>query len=353
MKVNSKVAMYLGAAALMTASGSASADVDVSFYGLLDVWAGSQETPGADDDTKQLGAGGMTTSYIGTTATIDLPNETKAIAKLEMFLRPDNAEDGRYGGDEMFARAASVGFQGKLGTLSAGRVTAPLFLPVVFSNPYGGSFTFSPAILHTYQGGNNGPYVGDSGWSDSLSYSSPSLGGLSANLVYSFGEEEGEDSENKVGANLVYRNGGFMGTVAGHSVDEGALDSGDSAGFGEGGAIPNAIGQDAYMAGVSYDFSVVKLFGMYQDLETETQTGDVDIDTVQAGFSIPAGPGSVLGSYAVSDYSGEIDDERTTWTVGYDWVLNDNVDIYANFMNDDFDELGDGNTYGVGTRLKF
>ncbi len=360
MKLNRKVAMTLGAATLMGASGVASADVNVDFYGLLDVFAGSREAPGAADDSKVLDAGGMTTSFVGFTATADINESTTAFAKAEMFLRPDTGDDGRYNGDEFFARAAQVGINGDLGQIAAGRVGAPMFLPVIFSNPFGGSFVFSPAILHSFQGGNYGATVGDSGWSNGISYTSPKMGGLTANVVYAFGEESGEDSENKFGGNLVYRAGGLMLTAAAHSVKQGALNSGDSPGFGEGGGLA-AIGggvfsvtdQDAYLVGASYDFQVVKVYGMYHSLDTDTTVGDVDVDTYQGGVSVPAGPGSILAAYAKSEFDGEVDAERKTWTVGYDWVINDQLDVYANYMNDDIDTLGDGDSYGVGTRLKF
>nr|WP_238401193.1 porin [Alloalcanivorax marinus] len=344
----------------MGASGMACADVEVDFYGLLDLFAGSRESAVAGDDSKVLDAGGMTTSFVGFSATADLNESTQAFAKAEMFLRPDTGDDGRYNGDEFFARAAQIGVKGDLGTFSAGRVGAPMFLPVIFSNPFGGSFVFSPAILHSYQGGNYGATVGDSGWSNGVSYTSPNMSGLTATVTYAFGEEEGEDSENKFGGNLVYRNGGLMLTAAAHSVKQGALNSGDSPGFGEsgglaaiGGGVFSVTDQDAYLVGASYDFQVIKVYGMFHSLDTDTTTGSVDVDTYQGGVDIPVGPGSVLASYASSDFEGDIDTERNTWTVGYDWIINDQFDVYANFMNDDIDDLGDGDTYGVGARFKF
>ena len=61
----------------------------------------------------------------------------------------------------------------------------------------------------------------------------------------------------------------------------------------------------------------------------------------------------MLAADANSDFEGDIDTERKTWTVGYDWIINEQFDVYANYMNDDVDDLGDGDTYGVGARFKF
>ncbi|CUR46227.1 predicted porin [Alloalcanivorax xenomutans] len=352
MKLKKQAAIVLGAAALMSAAGPVSAEAKVSFYGLLDLWAGSAGNKTTGDDTLKMDAGGMATSFLGFKASMDLTPGITGIAAAEMFFRPDNAEDGRYGGDEFFARSAYIGATGDFGTLKAGRNTAPYYLPVVFSNSLGGSFTFSPSILHSFQGGNYGPIMGDSGWSNSLAYTTPEMGGLTATLMYAFGEEEDEHGENKVGGNAVYRNGKFMATVAAHSVKQGALAVGDVS-AGEYGAIPDATDQDAVMVGVAYDFDIFKLFAQYQNLATDTLNGDVDTDTYVFSFAVPAGGGSVLGSYGYSDFTGAWETERDTWSVAYSYPLAKQLDLYAVFMHDDVEIIGDADSYGVGAQFRF
>ena len=340
----------LATTALLGLSGLAQAETQASFYGVLDVWAGSKELPGDDGGTAKLDAGGMTTSFLGVKVTTALPNGMTGMAVAESFLRPDTGEDRRYSGDEFFARNAYVGVAGDLGTFKAGRSTAPMFVPTLISNPFGGAFGFSPAIQQSFLGGNNGPTAGDSAWSNALSYTSPNLGGVTANLMYAFGEQEGDESANRVGGHLVYRGGGLMLTLAGHRIQEGAIDS--NGGVGEAGAL-GALDQDGVLAGASYDLGVVKVFGSFQRLETGTLTGDIDTDTGQAGVSIPVGKGAALASYAQTDYSGDRDTKRKTWTVGYDYPFNETLDVYVAYMHDDLEDTGDGDTYGVGSRFKF
>ena len=346
MKAMFRSALIL-APCLLALSGMAKADTELSFYGLVDVWAGSKEAPANSDSTARLDAGGMTTSFLGTRIQTTLPNGVRAFAVAEMFFRPDTGEDRRYPNDEFFARAAYVGARGDLGQLKAGRTTAPLFVPVITSNPFGASFNFSPAVLHSFLGGNNGPMAGNSAWSNSISYTTPSMGGLRANVVYAFGEQEGDSGANRLGGSLTYRQGGLMVTLAGHSIKDGAINAG-----GDPGAL-GADSQDAWLLGLSYDLGPVQVFGMYQALETGTATGDIDTDTAQAGVAVPVGQGKAMASYAHTDYSGARDTERNTWAVGYSYPFNTSLDMYAAFLRDDLKDTGDGNTYGIGARFRF
>lgn len=352
MNKSCKFMAPFAAAVLACSVGNASAETDISFYGLIDVWAGSTERPSSTDKTYELGSGGMSTSFLGFTATHTLTDNLKAIGGVEMFFRPDSAEDGRYGGDEFFARGAYVGLDGPFGQIKGGRNTAPYFLPMVFSNPFGDSFVFSPSILHSFQGGNNGPIVGDSGWSNSISYTTPSLGGVRVNAVYAFGEQAGSSSENKIGANVVFRSGPLLLVAAGHDISEGGLASSNNF-SGERGALGGSE-QKAMMIGGAYDFEFIKVFAQYQELETELLLGgDVDTDTWQLGFSAPVGPGSVLASYANSDFTGVRDFERKTWSLGYNYLVTKKLDLYGVFMRDDIDTTGTGNTWGLGARYRF
>ena len=355
MKTSSKVVSGIGAAMLLGAAGQASANLDVSFYGLVDVFAGSVETPYSADSMDVVNAGGMSTSFLGSSMSYTMPSGLKAIAAVEMFFRPDTAEQGRYANDEFFARSAYVGLQGDFGMVRAGRNTSPYFLPTVFTNSLGDSFVFSPAILHTFQGGNGGTIVGDSGWSNSISYTTPSFNGLTANVVYAAGERMGESSEGKFGANVIYRKGALLAVAAFHDVDIGDPAS-PIGGAGEVPftGLPGASEQTAYMLGLAYDFGVVRLFGQFHSQETDTFAGDsIDTDIYNVGVTAPVGPGTVMASYGVADFSGDLDRERKTWSLGYSYQLTQNVNLYGIFVDDDIDDIDDGSSFGVGARLRF
>ncbi|AFT69637.1 putative porin transmembrane protein [Alloalcanivorax dieselolei B5] len=355
MNIHKRTETLILSSVMLGAMGFANAaqadELDADFYGLLDLWAGSIQKPADNGDTLQLAGGGMSTSFLGVRIDYPLNQKVAVFAQAEMFVRPDTGEDGRYKNDEFFGRRALIGASGDFGIIKAGRTKSPYFLSTVFTNPHKDSFAFSPIILHTYNAGNGGALMGDTTWNNSLNYKSPTLAGLSANVVYAFGEQEGKASENKVGGNIVYRNGPVLATVAAQRIREGALNSGGGAG--ERGALPDATDQDAWMAGLAYDFGVMTVFGQYQALSTDTLAGDVDVDSYAAGVAVPAGPGALLASYAHSDYRGVMDDERDTWSVGYDYIVNKQLDLYAMYLHDDQQRVGSGKTYGVGARFKF
>ncbi|WP_339801460.1 porin [uncultured Marinobacter sp.] len=364
MRRNTKLATTLGASALLLASAGTSAvememgKAKLSFYGELDVWAGSVENPGSADSTLKLDSGGMNTSFAGMSGTMPLMDGLTGVAALEMFLRPDVGDNGRFNGDTFFARSAYVGLQGKYGKVTAGRNTAPYYLPNVFFNSFGGSFAFSPTILHTYSGGLFGPVAGDSGWSNSIAYYSPSVNGLRGSVVYAFGEQPGESGDNKMGFHLLYNTGGFGMTLSGYQVDAGAATAPNANGGGLGplGSF-SGLGvledQMAMMFGASYDFGAAKIFGQYQYMETELTGGDADIDTFTAGVRVPTPSGAVKVAYGMSDFGDDMDDERNTTTVGYDHYFGGNFDLYAAVMHDEIKSLESSMTYGVGARFRW
>lgn len=351
--------------ALMLVSTAASAQTEVEFHGLMDVWAGSHRAVGADERTAELDAGGKDTSYVGIGARHGLSGDVSAVAALELFYRPDDADYGRFPGDDFFARSANVGLESPYGTLRGGRVTAPLYLPMVFTNAFGGSFVFSPANFHTYAGADRSSLVGDSGWSDSLMYTAPSVGGVTANVVYAFGEQEGDSGENRMGVNAVYRAGDLVVAAAGHVVDL------STTGFYQGAAPADPGTQYAGLLGTSYDFGVLSAYAQYQYIDNDVATaaeGDAfSSNTGTVGVSVPAGPGSVLASYAYSDASlstgsasggssSVLDEagERRTWAVGYEVALDEQATVYATYFSDDIDGVEErGETVGAGMQYRF
>ena len=365
MTTTNALVRYSGAAALVLAAGMAKADTEVEIHGIIDVYGGAENPVGEDDWTGKLSSGGKDTSYWGISARHQVNDTLAVVGDLEAFFRPDRGDYGRFGDTEtgtdtidhdvFFARNANVGVETEYGTVRGGRVTAPLFLPMVFTNPFGGSFEFSPANYHTYAGGpTNNHLVGDSGWSDTVQYTSPTVNGVTVNVLYGFGNNEETDSRGdyQIGANAVYRAGGFTGTVAGHAVDYGL----DVAGIDDDGT------QYAVLAGGAYDFGMFQLYGQYQHIDNDLDEDDFSINTVTVGASVDAGPGQVLASYAFSDGSrfdaapGAYQDggDRNTWAVGYELPVGEMATAYATYFMDDIDDIDDeGHNVGAGMQLRF
>jgi predicted porin len=326
-------------AALLAASGIAVAPAyaqsSVSLYGLMDMSVGRFQTAGTDK-VWRADSGNMTTSYLGFKGTEDLGGGMKAKFQIEHFLRLDAGAAGRFNGDAFWARNAIVGLEGNFGSTTLGRNTTPLFVSTLIFNPIGDSFGFSPSIRHWFLGA----ILGDTGWNNSIRYASPSFGGASFNLMANL--TEGSGVSKNLGANVLYFGGPFAATLAWQDVGNGV-------------PVPPAgfDGQSAWQLGASYDLKMVKLFGQYGRTKTKA-TATTETTLYQAGVSVPIGLGSVLASYGnAKAETGAVESTRKTTTIGYDYFLSKQTDVYAIFMNDKATGPKSGNTLAAGVRHRF
>ena len=212
------------AAAVLVAAGAAQAQSSVTLTGLADMYVGSMRMAGDATRKNTVGSGGMTTSWFGFKGTEDLGGGLKANFALTGFMRADTGTPGRFNGDLFFARDANVSLSGGFGSVSLGRNIAPNFIPTISMNPFGDSFTFSPLVLHQNvslfnKSGWQKSNPSDTGWGNQIIYSTPNMGGLSANLHYQFGEQAGQGGKNNVAVNATYANGPFAITGFYEDVD--------------------------------------------------------------------------------------------------------------------------------------
>ncbi|NUO85469.1 MAG: porin [Cupriavidus sp.] len=351
----------LVALAATICAGTAAAQSSVTIYGQADMFVGAVKAPGTSSRALVADSGGMQTSYWGIKGAEDLGGGMRAVFDLNGFYRTERGRAGRFDGDAMFSRNAFVGLESdKAGSLKVGRTTAPYFISIILFNPLVDSFAFSPTVFHTYLGAGNGRVLdpgilGDSGWDNSLLYSSPGFGGLTFNLIYGLGEKAGDAAQNKWGGNVMYFSGAFAATLAFQQVK---FDStpGDLANAGN--AFLAGFGkQTAVQGGLSYDFGVAKLFAQLQYIKTDVNdnpNGDIKHRNGQVGASVPLGAGSLLVSYA----HGKTENaqsyfRRNTAAIGYDHNLSRRTDVYLAYFYDKIQGLSHGDTFGAGVRHRF
>jgi predicted porin len=350
-KMNTPLLAALVAAAF---AAPASAQINVRTEGLVDAYVGSMRYAGEADRATKLGSNGMTTSYFGFTGTEDLGNGLKATFALTAYLRPDTGETGRFpGNDSLFSRDANVGLAGSFGAISVGRGLAPNFLPSILFNPFGNSFTFSPLMVHLHSktGWGVSSLAGDTGWSNQVKYTTPTIAGVTANVHYQFGEEAGNSGKNNVGANVLYANGPLSLAAFVHRVQvNNPLDI--PAGNVKSVAGLSAGEQKAWFVGAGYDFKVAKLTATFNKMSHDV---DFDDKTVSVGASAPFGKGQVLAAWAQTERTaaGVGERKRKTASVGYDYFLSRRTDLYTVFMNDKVTGAADGNSLAAGIRHKF
>ncbi|WP_159912832.1 porin [Pantoea sp. 18069] len=338
----------LALVAALACAGAAQAQSTVQISGLVDVYAGSMRQSGSAGRTSTVGSGGMTTSWLGFSGKEDLGNGLKAEFVLSSFLRADVGNLGRYDGDPAFSRDANVALSGGFGTLRLGRSKAPNFLPTILANPYGDSFTVSPLVLHANMaslpawGFGNLTTPADTGWSNQVTYSTPSIGGLSANLHYQFGEQGGDTGKGNVGVNLMY----FGGPLT-------------LLGFYEHVKISNPVNpapintKTDWMLGGAYDFSVVKAYATYGQAEVDAT--NFEARTISLGLDLPvmSKAGTVKAAVARTKVEGPANATRTTASLGYDHFLSKRTDLYAVTMHDKITHLKSGTSLVLGVRHRF
>lgn len=350
-QVRSRIKKLALAAAVAGAfAAPAMAQSQVTVGGLVDAYAGSVRMAGDSGSRASVNSGGMTTSWFGFKGTEDLGGGLKASFALTSFFQADTGVQGRFTGDTLFSRDANVGLSGNFGAVTLGRGLAPNFLPSILFNPFGDSFAFSPLILHMdvplFNGSNWGSTIAaDTGWSNEIIYTTPSMGGLTANLHYQFGEQAGATGKNNVGGNLLY----FNGPLSLSAFYENAQMTNPVP------AVQNR--SKTWFVGGGYDLNVVKLFATYQKTSVDhdvSGTADQDFKTYSLGLSAPVGAGKILAAWAQTKQDAPgVDRKRSTASLGYDYNLSKRTDVYAVYMNDRITNLSSGNSFGVGIRHKF
>lgn len=321
---------------------AASAQTQVSIYGVLDAFAGRTATASAPVAVSAVNSGGLITSYYGFSGSEALGGGMKAQFQIEGFFRGDTGESGRFPNEPLFSRNANIGLAGSFGTVRMGRIGNPLFIAAGQINPFGPSTRFSPLInqVFTAPGGNG--TLGDTGWSNALQYASNPVNDTTFIAQYALGEQAGAHNNNWAGV-AKYVGKELAVTLGAQNVR-----------FGPGIAAATPA-QRTYMAAASYDLKSVKLFASYTD--HQTKVSERDGHSVQAGFTVPTHGGlgrwMVAWSRTTEDAKGVPEFHRDTGALGYDYNLSPRTDVYAIVMYDKISNAGKGNTYVAGIRHRF
>ncbi|WP_290870902.1 porin [Aquabacterium sp.] len=348
---------HLAPAVLLALAATAQAQSSVSAYGVIDLALGSYQpssTSGAR--TTKVEPNQLTTSYIGFKGVEDLGDGLKAGFALEGFLRPDTGASGRFGSsDPMWSRNANVYLQGGFGKVTLGRQIDPLYLAIVQTEAFGGSFGLSPITQLTF-GGSWGNDLGDSGWSNAVSYAMPTMGGFSATAIVQTGEDATKAQRSSYGLHARYAAGpvsvvGAWQSVGSTQAPKAAFTAGQRQNFG--------------LLGATYDAGFAKFFAQYGELDNSgftTAAKNIDTKVWQLSASVPVTTaGKVLTAFGQSKERPSETSTSTTrvthniFTLGYDHNLSKRTDVYAAYMFDQEKVTGykKGHNYTVGIRHAF
>ena len=338
------------AAATLAATAGAQAQSTVTVYGLLDVAAGQFQVAGGPK-LKRLDSGNFSTSYLGFKGTEDLGGGLKANFTLDSFLLVDAGTAGRVNNvDGFWGRNANVGLSGDFGSLRLGRMGPPLFVSSLLFNSFGDSFGYSPTIRQYYNAPYGTPLVGDSGWNNSIGYTTPRVGGLTANVQVAAGEGAANARGPNLGANLIYFSGPVGLSFAAQKVEvQGTLGRPIS-------AFPGFRSQNAYQLGGSYNAGFARFFAQYGSIDTKANAG-VKVKNLHLSASVPVGTsGAFLAAYGNSSIrtaGAAIKPESDMLTLGYSHKLSKRTELYGIYLNDKYTGRSTGTTLATGMRHTF
>jgi predicted porin len=312
----------------------------VEIYGLLGAYAGSIKRSGDIGSVRVINSGGLQTSYIGVRGQEDLGGGVKAIFALESFFRADTGEQGRNPADPLFSRNAWVGIEGKYGRLTLGRQTNPTYLAAGQLSPFGNSVVFSPLSLQSFVAAYGSNIVGDTVWNNGIQYASKEISGFRGTVLYGPGEVAGRNGVANLGLHATFKSGKFFTALSAQRVRVNI-------------SAPSAAQQEAVLAGASYDFGKVKVFGSTSHTKIEAGRKNRLYD---AGVSVPvSASGAFLLEAARStiEVPGVPDQHRTTSTVGYDYRLSKRSDVYIIYSNDKRSDAASAGSVAVALRHLF
>ena len=317
----------LFASLLLGASGCVLAG-PVTVYGTVDT--GMEVYYNGDKTNVRVSSGLREGSNFGFMGSELLGNGAEVFYKLESTIFVDTgsmAADNR-----LFDREALVGIRGNYGSLSLGRQYTPHFLTMAMIDPAG--LTMSSAANYfacpQFEGTING-YTADetTRFSNSISYDSPSFGGLTIQLYAALGEQTSANSNSPTRGN-VYNYWAF---------------------------------------GAAYDFEVIKPSILYvhregsdeavgSDLGGTNTAKSPDLDMVQLGASAPIGPGKFIATVGyLKNHSAE-DGDAWAWGVRYDYPMSKKLTLYTGLtgiQNDDDAQysIGGGGSSSPGEAIAF
>ncbi len=331
-------ALRAGAAGLLLAAAPwASAQFDHTVYGVLDLSYGRFQPSGALR-SERFNSNSLTASFAGLSASYGFENGWTTGIVLEAFYRFQDMRAGRNDNDPLLSRNAFVSLAHRdWGTLRAGRLQTLLFSTAARFNAFGNSVAFSPALRHVFAAGNIIGVQEDFYWDRAVSYTLPAIDGLTAAVMAARGE--GQSPGQHAGATVIATQGLLALAASWQRVH---IDDG----------IADPVKESAWQLSGSYNAGWAQ--GFAQWTHTRDQGQQLRSNSVSAGLTVPAGPGSVLAQIAVAKAEGlAIDRKQTTTSLGYVYPWDSLTDLYLLGMDDRVRGQTRGASVALGVRLKF
>lgn len=297
----------LALAVLTAVSGAASAQSSVTLYGKVDLGL-TLDSGGASGKSIRLDSGVTGGSRIGFKGVEDLGGGLKAAFQLETGYCADSAAGAPNfctGSNQFMGRQAHGDLTGAFGAISAGRQYSLGFNNLSTIDPFGTGFA-----------GQVNNIVDPSGirLNNSVTYSTPNMGGFVGSAEVAFGEQTGNwEANRETGAGLTYASGpAYLGFTF--------YDVSNAAG--------NGAARKNYLFGGTYDFGVVKLHALVQK---STGPSTLDVLDLMGGVTVPVAGGNLMASYIHHNDRTLSDKDASQFGVGYIYPLSKRTSVYSAF----------------------
>ena len=321
MKLARSVILLLSPIAL-----GAQAQSSLNVYGLLD--AGVVGERACDGCASNKVSGGVASgSRLGLSGREALDGDTAAVFTLEAGVQNDTGRSDQ--GGLLFGRQAFVGLDGRLGALTAGRQYNLEYLTLTdVADPFHGGMAGSAANLIGYSAKR---------YDNTIKFATPSLHGVTAAAIYSFGESPNNNDLNRsYGAMLGYadgpvtlriahqrRNNLLTATGTTPAVDTSARNTLVAANVNFGVATAYAgFGRNRGDGRMPWDPE--NPYGALAPTSRSTNSSDMLM-----GLSVPLGAVTVMASFIRKDDHDVGNQDANQMALGMTYTMSKRTDVYA------------------------
>ncbi len=301
--------------------GAASAQTNITLYGIADAGFGiaDTDTPGSDSTT-MVYTSVQSSSRFGIRGSEDIGSGLKVTFNLESGVDIDDGEAG----DPFWARRAVVGLAGGFGEVRLGRDYTPGYSAIGTTDVMGlGLFG------NWLNFGGNGGIT--SRKSNGVHFTSPVWSGFTLRAMYATGEAD--DVSRPSGDGDMY---GVSGVYAsGPLTVQAYFQSSESANA----AGNNTVDRDEYGIGGQYRFGAFRVALNYGKVDRELPAGgDVEHDAIGLGLGAKIGTGELLFNYIQQELDSAGKPEAKSFGIAYVYPLSKRTNLYATYgqlKNDD------------------
>ena len=331
------------AAAALACAVTAHAQSSVTLWGIMDVNVQHFNATGVGS-MNAVGSGSLSTSQLGFRGVEDLGGGLRAGFWLEGSLNPDtgtgrnsntnNQPSGALnaGGSITFDRRSYAALAGNWGEVRLGHDFVPTHYNSISFDAFNANGV-ARAGDFTFAGVSSAPLSSAITASNAVSYwLPPNLGGFYGLVMAGAGENPSGAANhgdgNYRGARLGYANGPFdIAAAVSHTSYVSTATIGD---------------YTHANIGASWDFKVVRLFALYNDVKVEVLNGPVRKDAWVIGAHVPVGPGRLRftyghmndrssGALVNADGSSRSINDASLYGIGYVYDLSKRTALYATY----------------------